>query len=160
MSRRARERAEQNAAKAREAKRRREAARKPQNTKGETMDDVQWFRLDVVVTATTGKMWCRDFGEVHRLIEHSLGHPVWTHELGQALVWQAVRDHLLAQNPNLADVGEPESVEALDAWMDGLRRRFGDEVAVRRGTAERTESPLESMGRIMGDKPVIVVEVP
>lgn len=132
------------------------------------MSDTKTFPLDVVLSGYKGRMWCRDFGDTHRLIEHVLGHPVWTHEMGSSTLWSDVRAGLLAQHPGLETVGEPtgglEGLEgdaflaAIAPWMAEQAARLGAVLEVRRGNAERTESPLESLARVVGTRPVIVVE--
>ena len=42
-----------------------------------------------------------EFSEMHELIEHVMGRPVWTHEMARSGLWEQIRGRLVAQLPAL-----------------------------------------------------------
>ena len=44
----------------------------------------------IIVSAYTGVLMC-DFDDLHQYIEKKLGKPIFTHELGDKLVWDAIK---------------------------------------------------------------------
>ena len=118
------------------------------------------FPLAACLSITTGKMLC-DFGKFQELAEWVAGHPIWTHEFAEHSLASALKVALLNQHPQLEralanDVTRENWQERLAGW----EKEFGKTLEVRKGTAERTESPLESAKRIMPDKPVLAVPSP
>ena len=45
----------------------------------------------IIVSVYTGYLMC-DFADVHKYVEEKLGRPVWTHELADPCVQQALHD--------------------------------------------------------------------
>lgn len=57
----------------------------------------------VILSAFTGTLCC-DFSTYHKYVEHLLGRPVWTHEMGDPRIAEqikeAARGDFLKLNPN------------------------------------------------------------
>ncbi len=49
-----------------------------------------------IIGAYTG-IACGDFGDVHRVVEQALGHPVWTHQMADKKLWEDVREKIKPQ---------------------------------------------------------------
>ena len=49
------------------------------------------MRPDLVMTAYTGIMFCKDFSEYHEFIEELLGTPIWTHEFASKEIQEEIR---------------------------------------------------------------------
>lgn len=117
------------------------------------------FPLGVVLSLTTGKMLC-NFRDMHEAAELVLGHPIWTHEFADQGLHDKIKQQVLAQHPDLADVtGEDVTPDNYTAWMEQANRNYGHERTLVGGRGERAESPIESLQRIAPGKPVIGVVV-
>lgn len=121
--------------------------------------------LDVLCAASEGIGTGRAFSEVHRLAEHVLGHPIWTHEFAEHEPWQRMAAAVHAQYPELRAWGERlracagNEAGAL-AVIEAFALEFPVPIALTKGTGERTESPFASIQRIAPDKPVMGIVVP
>jgi hypothetical protein len=138
-------------------------------------DDKQTFHMAAVAGMMTGYVLGEDdetgFDAQHRLTEHVLGHPVWTHEFAEEALWQRVRDALLAQHPELSslppyDREKAKRAKAADnvmtyvhAYVRAATVACGETMTFFKGIAERTENPFESLRRIAPDKPILGVVV-
>ena len=49
----------------------------------------------VLISAYTGFVICKDFSDIHKLIEEKLERPVFTHELGNEDTYKEIRAKLL-----------------------------------------------------------------
>lgn len=49
------------------------------------------YREKIIVSAYTGYLMC-DFSDMHEYIEKKLGHPVWTHEMADEDIQEAIRN--------------------------------------------------------------------
>ena len=105
-------------------------------------DDVAGhFGVDAVLSAYSGTLVCKDFGEVHRLIEHLAGESCFTHQLPTIFRSGTMQRDLLAQFPALADhpipetdgMGRDEKLHALLAWVATVEDAIGKTVLVARG---------------------------
>lgn len=74
------------------------------------------FTNATILSVVSGKLCCRDFGDVHACIEAMAGGPVWTHQIP---AWMRANEaKLRAAFPDLAgfDTGGL-SAETAAAWM-------------------------------------------
>lgn len=125
------------------------------------------FPIAVVISAMSGTLVHPRFGDVHECIEWVMGHPVWTHELASVSTWASVMEAVIDQHPALAAGFVPPSpVEPLrgDAylafirpWLAEMADKHGTDITLRKGSRERTESPIDSLVRMVGPEKVIVV---
>lgn len=99
---------------------------------------------------TTGAMLEEGgFSKIHEAFEWVVGHPVWTHELPG--FWPHARELVLEQFPDMPveiDLAE----RGYEAVADEVRQRYPAEVEVRKGTDERTASPLDTAEAVMSRK--------
>jgi len=72
---------------------------------------------------------CGDFNDFHAWAEKLFGHPIWTHEFGMVEIWDDLKI-------------------ALAAWDEGVPYHPG-----------RSTGPLESLFKMLGDKPKPVIAV-
>lgn len=99
-----------------------------------------------LASITDGRLLC-DFSTMHEAVEHIAGHPVWTHELADRDFANHLRDLVLKQFPEM-----PLRTEThWEKVRDDVRARYGSTVAVQRGAETRTESPVHSAARLMGE---------
>ena len=119
------------------------------------MGEAKEFRTLVVGTASSGITLANSMSiaDIHELSEWVLGHPVWTHELGQDHIWKRMRELLVAQFPDLPTDDVTDHAAAAKA----LLATYGEIISVRRGSDERAESPLASLARVAPGKPTIVL---
>lgn len=118
------------------------------------------FPTDVIISAATGRLVTRHFSEVHRLVEHMAGGPVWTHQLPDAM--DALAPGLRGQLPWLAEVAPPEEFrdEAhVFSWAAEQAGRHGaeHEVAVIEGGWSR--DPIADLVDRVGAERVLPVVV-
>ena len=126
------------------------------------------FPLAIVLSVTTGLFLCPKFSDIHECVEHVAGHSVWTHELADDLLLAYVRERIYEQHPGLRGVVRPEVdkslrgeafLAAVRPWLGAMADQHGTDIALIKGTGERTESPLQSLERMAPGKSVIVVDV-
>lgn len=136
---------------------------------------LQTFHIAAVAGMMTGVVLGEDdetgFSAQHRLTEHVLGHPVWTHEFAEKAIWERVKNALLAQHPELSSLPPYDREKAKSAkeagsvmtyvrsYVESAIKTCGETMTFTKGTAERTENPFESLRRIAPDKPIIGVVV-
>jgi hypothetical protein len=120
------------------------------------MSDKVFSTLAVASAATgVGLSEGLNYSLMMEIGSHVLGFPIWTHELADRPLMARVHDALLAQFPGL-----PTKDEALNDWRAAAAKAtaaYGEQMTVREGTGARDESPIDSLARIAGDKPIIVV---
>ena len=76
----------------------------------------QTFSVGAVLSVSTGIMLARDFGEVHRLMDHLTGDTLFTHQLPRA--FKPCAAALKTQFPALSGIVPPPNVGAvLDEWI-------------------------------------------
>lgn len=138
-------------------------------------NEKQMFHMAAVAGMMTGYVLGEDdetgFSAQHRLAEHVLGHPVWTHEFAEGAIWERLRDALLLQHPELSSLPPYDRMKAKEAKRSGSVMTYvhayvkaavvacGETMTFTKGAAERTENPFESLRRIAPDKPIIGVVV-
>ncbi|WP_343609296.1 hypothetical protein [Novosphingobium sp.] len=108
-------------------------------------------RLDPLALAslTTGVVLCNEgFGPVSEAAEWVLGYPVYTHEFIVTATKDAIKQGILAQFPAMPTVLSTD----WQTLAGQVRADFGDWVEVRRGTASRDQSPIESLAAIFREK--------
>jgi len=101
------------------------------------------------------------FSTMSEISAFVLGHPVWTHELGDKVMTARIYRAIATQLPRLP-TRELAHADWRAAASEALSA-YGDTVELTEGTGERTESPIDSLARMTGrpDKIVaIVVEEP
>lgn len=118
------------------------------------MAETKIFDPRALASITTGILLLDGFGKVHEAIEHVLGRSLWTHELPGAS--KEASAAVLAQFPDM-----PTECADWRVVGDAVIDRYGAEVAVRRGSTERTVSPLATARMVLDDVvEIIPVEVP
>lgn len=125
------------------------------------MTMTETFHLGTLIsTASDIFVGPRDFGDVHKLVEHLAGGPVWTHQLPAAM--EALKPCLLGQHPWLVDIVPPEFPqedirEAVAAWLAEQVEHYGEhhEVTVCEGGWFR--NPVTDLVEMMGPEKVIPV---
>ncbi len=115
------------------------------------------FPLGAVLSLATGRL-VSEFADMHGLIEHLCGGPVWTHEL--ASVADACTAEVLRQRPDLTGVPVPivQSEAEAQEYVAQQAAEHGDVVWLVGGLAAvRGKSPLETLADIAGDRPIIPI---
>lgn len=117
--------------------------------------------LGTVLSVTTGILLTRNFGDVHRLMDHLTGDTLFTHQLSRA--FKPCKVALLAQFPRLADVTPPANVgEILDAWLETESVLHGNsfDVVPMAPDAWERRPPLEELQSMMRpDQEMVAVVV-
>lgn len=120
------------------------------------------FPIGVILSASTGVFVCDRFADVHELIEHLAGGPVWTHQLGDAV--ESLLPGLVAQLPWLAGVPAPSlsGEEECRAWVVEQSERYGAEHAVTPVRYGWSRNPITDLAAVVGPDRVtpIVVDGP
>lgn len=125
---------------------------------------VKSFPLPAVLGIVTARLW-GPFGDIHECAEHVMGHPIWPHEFASVPLWDEMRRRVLLAHPGLADVSPdvyPTSQENLAERLAPWAARFGETLALPKGTTERTRSPLDTLAAMLAadDAEVIVISTP
>ena len=125
----------------------------------------------VLASLTTGIMLAEEFAHVHQAAEYILGHSIWTHQFGRPEIWEALREKISAQHPQLPQGDQTDEEwltktlaqlglsrndpvkEWLPAWQRYLVGRYGANLVVKKGDA-REISPFAG---IPPEKEVIAV---
>ena len=102
------------------------------------------------------------FSDIHEIVEHVMGHPVWTHELGEFLPKASAKLRPLFPGlPTTADLEAmplDERQQALEILLLKSVNMHGQTMDIEEGTDVRSENPLQSAARVFGpDKEVIAV---
>ena len=88
------------------------------------------------------------YADMSEIAAQALGHPVWTHELGDSKTMDRVRDAIHAEFPLL-----PSRDEATADWQaaaDRATKAYGATVDLPRGSQKRSEDPMASLVRMSG----------
>ncbi len=119
--------------------------------------DTKTFRSLAVASAATGIGLCEglSFSLMGEICSHVLGYSIWTHEIPEAgpKAWLLLRQ----QFPLL-----PTRDDAVADWRSAaaaMTAAYGAEIEVAAGTCKRKTSPLETLQKMVGDKPVIAVTI-
>jgi hypothetical protein len=140
-----------------------------------TTKEIQTTALLSVVTGL--QIHGVEFHRVHEAIEHLLGEPVWTHQLGSPEPWRLAREAVIAQYPIFANVDgdalraavkgqtREEATIRANAWAEAELTAIGASTfTVTKGDGRdpsvAQEDAIESLRVIAKDKPVIVVTAP
>jgi hypothetical protein len=88
------------------------------------------FHLGDLLTFTTGALVSPDhMGGIYKVAEFMTDGPVWTHQLVR--VAEPIKDAILAQHPNLAEIEAPQwgvDVEAeVVEWLQAQVARYGEQ---------------------------------
>ena len=118
------------------------------------MSETKDFPTAAVLSIITGRL-LGDFGEMHETIEWVAGHPVWTHEL--VTIGRRLTAAVISQHPELSGIDADLSEENYEDWTARQVSKFGDTLTLIRGSGKRTEHPIESLKKMIGDKPIIQV---
>lgn len=115
------------------------------------------FDVPTLASITTGVLLVQPFSKVHEACEWLLGHPVWTHELGNRATVDRIKATLLKQFPEL-------DVDATNVGKDNwapfayeLIQKFGPSREVEQGTDEREADPLTTLKQMIPGASVVVV---
>jgi len=121
------------------------------------MSEIKTFSSLAVASAATGVGLCEglSFSTMGEIASHVLGYPIWTHEIPDASpkVWLLIKQ----QFPML-----PTREEASADWRAAaasMTAAYGDMIDVAAGNGTRKESPLDTLQKMVGDKPVIAVTI-
>lgn len=119
------------------------------------------FPLSACLSVSTGRL-CGNFGDMHELAEHLLGHPVWTHEFADRVLVDRLEAAMNAAVPGLPNHDAAKHVDKTNylQFVAEWEGKLGKSVMIPKGSTMRTENPVESLERMMPGKPVVVVEAP
>lgn len=136
------------------------------------------FSAHVLLSAATDGLSLPSvtFNKLHEAIEHLLGEPVWTHQLGSPEPWARSREALVAQYPAFANVDGDTLSDACEgksdderhsiarAWADNQTSLLGaTEFTITRGNGRSPDvvqdEMLRSLAADVADKPVLIVAV-
>lgn len=112
-----------------------------------TDQEIKSFPAHAVGTMATG-VCLGDFGEATAVAEWVMGYPIWTHEYPS--LGNAIRDAIIAQYPDM-----PTRIEAKQGWeatRDSIVAKYGAEIALKRGTGERSRHPIETAAAAISGK--------
>lgn len=114
--------------------------------------------IGALLSVSTERLCC-PFGELHELIEHLAGGPVWTHQLPDAQ--DALRLGLLGQHPWLIGLTPPEpfdTEEIVYGWVGEQAARFGAEHVVTVVEGGWSRNPITDLvDKIDADRVVPVI---
>jgi len=83
------------------------------------------FKLEQLLTITTGLRLVVDMKEMYVLISHMMGFDIYTHETPSAL--EFIRPHILSQYPDLESVHIQRITEGnYTKVMSTLRKQYGE----------------------------------
>jgi hypothetical protein len=134
-------------------------------------DSIEFTTPVLLVIATGSGVPGAAFPDVHRAIEHLLGQPIWTHQLGSTEPWAKARERLVAQHGGFADIvgaeysSECKSADDVDAyaaqWTASKIEELGETFPIERGEGisdeDATRGALTSLMECAESKPVIIV---
>jgi hypothetical protein len=124
------------------------------------MSDPKKFPIGALLSVSTERL-CSPFDELHKLIEHLAGGPVWTHQLPDAQ--DALKPALLGQHPWLVGLVPPEpfdTEEIVCGWVREQADRFGAEHVVTVIEGGWSRNPITDLVDKMGADRVVPVIVP
>lgn len=118
------------------------------------------FHIAALLSLSTGRLCCK-FPDLHALIEHLAGGPVWTHQIPTAA--DALTAGLVGQHPWLVGITPPEPFDTeplVDAWVTEQAAYFGAEHEVTVLEGGWRSNPLTDLAERVGAENVIPVIVP
>lgn len=116
------------------------------------------FGTGAVLSAYTGYFVTEKFSDVHELIEHLAGGPVWTHQLGPAM--EALKPALLAQLPWLGEIEAPapfNGEEHCRNWVALVSATYGAEHEIATVEGGWSRNPITGLAAMAGPDQVIPV---
>jgi hypothetical protein len=121
------------------------------------MAKTKHFTLGDILSVITTKFLARDIGSLYTILQFVLGHPVFTHEIGEAC--QECAPELLRQFPQLAEVdASTVTPENAYEWLCEQKVKYGNRFKVTPMEPRvRTETPMESLARKRGSADGIMV---
>lgn len=118
------------------------------------------FGTGAVLSAYTGYFVAEEFADVHEVIEHLAGGPVWTHQLGDAM--DALKPALLGQLPWLAEIEVPAPLNGEQHcrdWVALVSATYGAEHEVATVEGGWGRNPITDLAEMVGPDRVIPVVV-
>ena len=79
------------------------------------------MKPELVMTAYTGIMFCKDFSEYHKFVEDLLGTPIWTHEFANAEIVAEIKKAVEYEYRNgvfQLYAAAPQLLEACETMLD------------------------------------------
>lgn len=123
------------------------------------MAETRDFPIEVVMSLYTGILLCK-FGDMHECAEFLLGHPVWTHEFADRALSEQMRAEIKQQLPRLhAHIAGELAKEDVPQFVEDLRTAYGPKATLKKGNFKRTESPIDTARRLVGDDKIIALEM-
>ena len=120
------------------------------------------FHLGDLISVSTGRLVAPGgFADVHRLVEHLAGGPVWTHQLPDAT--DALAPGLIGQHPWLVGITPPEKFadEAhIWRWLDEQIAAYGEHHEVTPVEGGWARNPITDLLARFGPDNVLIVETP
>lgn len=122
------------------------------------------FPVEVILSLSTGYILTRDASAIHCAAEHIAGRVIATHELcSDERLSEALSRLVLLQHPQLSGA-EPFAVpeggsvaEYLPGYVLRAVAQFGAELTIEQDYLMRTESPRDSLARLVGGARVVEV---
>lgn len=110
-----------------------------------------------VASCVTGTALCEGFNysRMQEIASHLFGGPVWTHELVHAPTRDAYVEEGYRQFPDLPTRAEAEA--DYEAAARKAVAAYGETLTVEEGKHGRRESPVDTLGNMVGHDKVIVV---
>lgn len=103
-------------------------------------------------------------GDIQRCIEHVMGHPVWTHEIGAHFALVAAKlQPLFKDLPDREELGalDKEALRARLADLSArLRAEHGETMDIEEGIEVRGADPMETAKALYPDTEVVLVIAP
>lgn len=116
------------------------------------------FGTGAVLSVYTGYLVTENFSDVHELIEHLAGGPVWTHQLGDATA--ALNPALLGMLPWLGEIEAPapfNGAEHCRSWVALVSATYGAEHQVATVEGGWSRNPVTDLAEMVGPERAIVV---
>ena len=96
------------------------------------------FPLTIVLTLLTSKSFGKKFDDIHEAIEFVIGHPVWTHEIADLLLWDQLRDNIVEQYPEFSIIDSSLiNKENVFLYKEQYCTQFGHSRILTKGTEIR-----------------------
>lgn len=121
------------------------------------MRDTKEFPTLIVASAVTGIGLCRGtFSDMMEITSWLCGFDIFTHELAHAPTYDIACDEAYRQYPLL-----PAPADAETDWKaaaDKAINTYGSTLSVRRGSAKRRESPIDTLTAMKPDASILVID--
>ena len=107
-------------------------------------DEIKEFPTATVMSAATGIALCEGLkiSDFHEVIEHVIGHPVWTHELAQSWVWDGFREELAKQLSAPIPTDQDLASKGHDAVLKEALETYGETMKMAKGCHSRSIDPV------------------